>query len=330
MATILSQQMGCTIKSDKYKSVEEFLKQLPGAEEFAKEKALAERKKKDAYAQKYYQEYKKQEQAYHQKGGYALTHLQQNPQHVVTERQKSIRKPGKSSGRAQDGWTPLANREKSARCFERVNGWLVEVSDIMSLKEKSGKQNRFTRDKSAWTNRKNARNDKVKRKYPCVTAPTPSPMSEVEKERRRQEMMERNQREQIEQKKLFQEREILLSRLNGLKMVEEWTTCPQCGCSVKAKKLNRHMKRSHGPKRLIGSNVGPTAISSTKTESGFSCSGFSYIVENGVVVRIGTGSTSSHTIARSSSDSEDTWIGMGHLARDNGRFGSIIGEDYAD
>ena len=59
-------------------------------------------------------------------------------------------------------------------------------------------------------------------------------------------------------------------------------------------------------------------------------SGFRYIVENGVVVRIGTGSTSSHTIARSSSDSEDTWIGMGHFARDNGRFGSICGVDYAD
>lgn len=35
-------------------------------------------------------------------------------------------------------------------------------------------------------------------------------------------------------------------------------------------------------------------------------------------------------IARSASEAEETWTGMGHMARDNGSFGSIIGEDYAD
>lgn len=35
-------------------------------------------------------------------------------------------------------------------------------------------------------------------------------------------------------------------------------------------------------------------------------------------------------IVRSKSDSEDTWKGFGHIARDNGRYGSIDGVDYAD
>lgn len=36
------------------------------------------------------------------------------------------------------------------------------------------------------------------------------------------------------------------------------------------------------------------------------------------------------SITRSGSDSEDTWKSFGHMARDNGRYGAINGEDYAD
>ncbi len=58
-----------------------------------------------------------------------------------------------------------------------------------------------------------------------------------------------------------------------------------------------------------------------------------YILVNGVVEFIkpmrGNGNNETRII-RSESDSEDTWKGLGFMARDNGRFGSILGEDFAE
>lgn len=56
-----------------------------------------------------------------------------------------------------------------------------------------------------------------------------------------------------------------------------------------------------------------------------------YIVENGVVVMLGTaGFGGDGRIVRSDSESEDTWKGAGYIARDFGRYGGIDGELYSD
>lgn len=55
-----------------------------------------------------------------------------------------------------------------------------------------------------------------------------------------------------------------------------------------------------------------------------------YIVVDGVVVPMSNGGVQTDTIVRSSSDYEDVWKGVGYIARDNGKYGSISGEDYAD
>lgn len=57
----------------------------------------------------------------------------------------------------------------------------------------------------------------------------------------------------------------------------------------------------------------------------------SYITVNGVVVMQGSdGFGGDGRISRSSSESEDTWKGVGFIARDEGRYGSLDGELYSD
>ncbi len=101
--------------------------------------------------------------------------------------------------------------------------------------------------------------------------------------------------------------------------------CKYCGAQLKSCNVQRHLRKVHNGK-------GMPVIVSYPQHQGFKQSPEKiYTVVNGEVIRLKNEQGEiDHTIARSSSDSEDTWIGMGQLARDNGRFGSIIGEDYAD
>jgi hypothetical protein len=103
------------------------------------------------------------------------------------------------------------------------------------------------------------------------------------------------------------------------------TTCKYCGVQLKSCNVQRHLRKVHnGKERLL-------IVSCSQHQGVKQPPEKIYTVVNGEVIRLKNGQGEiDHTIARSSSDSEDTWIGMGHLARDNGRFGSIIGEDYAD
>lgn len=56
-----------------------------------------------------------------------------------------------------------------------------------------------------------------------------------------------------------------------------------------------------------------------------------YVVQNGLVIFLNSDTdTRDGRIARSGSDSEDYWKGFGVGHPDNGRFGGINGEDYAD
>lgn len=58
----------------------------------------------------------------------------------------------------------------------------------------------------------------------------------------------------------------------------------------------------------------------------------SYVVVDGVVVR---GRSNQRNLADEDiriarTDNADYWVGFGHLARDDGRFGGIDGDDYLD
>lgn len=56
-----------------------------------------------------------------------------------------------------------------------------------------------------------------------------------------------------------------------------------------------------------------------------------YIVVDGVVVMHGSaGFGGDDRISRASSESEDTWKGVGYIARDGGRYGGLDGEEYSD
>jgi hypothetical protein len=101
--------------------------------------------------------------------------------------------------------------------------------------------------------------------------------------------------------------------------------CKYCGAQLKSCNVQRHLRKVHNGKGM------PAIVSYPQHQGVKQPPEKIYTVVNGEVIRLKNGQGEiDHTIARSSSDSEDTWIGMGHLARDNGRFGSIIGEDYAD
>lgn len=103
------------------------------------------------------------------------------------------------------------------------------------------------------------------------------------------------------------------------------TTCKFCGVQLKSCNLQRHLRKAHNGKEK------PVIVSYPQHQGVKHPPEKIYTVVNGEMICLKNGDVKAdHTIARSSSDSEDTWIGMGHFARDNGRFGSIIGEDYAD
>lgn len=91
-------------------------------------------------------------------------------------------------------------------------------------------------------------------------------------------------------------------------------------------------KRQGRPRRPFGTHRHSNSNTSV-SYSEFQDRPGTYIVEGGVVVFVNRGGavgTSERTICRSGSDSEDYWKGFGIGAPDNGRFGSIIGEDWAD
>ncbi len=91
---------------------------------------------------------------------------------------------------------------------------------------------------------------------------------------------------------------------------------------------SRHAEKvvSDNPHDLLKSRTATNSVKYSASES----SGF-YVLVDGVVEYIGRrNEPSERVIARSESSTEDAWIGMGHFARDNGQFGSISGEDYAD
>ena len=142
--------------------------------------------------------------------------------------------------------------------------------------------------------------------------------------------------------------------------------CPVCG--IRVRKLGRHMDKAHKGRSFDqhmtcvtnadhGNCVNtstrrlgvPTPIGSMgkkkkkKGSRGHSPKTWKYeapqndgylISPDGIVVgRISRSCGSARcesSVTRSESDCEDYWKGFGHIARDNGRYGSIDGVDYAD
>ena len=372
MTTILSQQMGCTIKSDKYKTMEEFLKQLPGAEELAKEKALAERKKKEACAQKYYQAYKKQGE----KGAFKVKSKKWNtsPVKPVVEVKKSIKDANKLETVENKG----VNKERLAQIDSRRNEKALQMIaslDSMPLqacvsKNKvlkgvtlahAAKELSHYRIQKIVINQKeykvsnwNHALEKLLLKGILINA--------ADRALRWKGLGLTDWYQLVEDVEVIggvrrKNQKVYLKILSVIDVIEklQWTflmagflltsvqvelgtgvACSSPG-NVSKKKKKKMLRTPQGKTTTPIFSACKRDFGLKNVSSGYSLknnssneSGFRYIVENGVVVRIGTGHTASHTIARSSSDAEDTWIGMGHLARDNGRFGSIIGEDYAD
>ena len=116
-----------------------------------------------------------------------------------------------------------------------------------------------------------------------------------------------------------------------------FSRCSKCGSWVKDKNLARHSRRCLrlGVSMPKGKKGTVRNITSHRTNVDYSTPvpEGTYIVVDGVVVFVNArhGNKSNDArITRSSSDSEDTWKGFGYIARDNGRFGGVIGEDYAD
>ncbi len=113
--------------------------------------------------------------------------------------------------------------------------------------------------------------------------------------------------------------------------------CPICGCIVR--RLTRHMKRAHGcagvdslPTLAGGHHGGGSSPYHPDYHTDINPPG-TYVVQDGIVIFTNSGAgidPDDRRVMRSGSDSEDTWKGFGVGRADHGRFGSIIGEDWAD
>lgn len=382
MATILSQQMGCTIKSDKYKSVEEFLKQLPGAEELAKEKALAERMQKEKCAQKHCQAYKNREQ------GKVLNDKNKKQSVVIksfVETKISRKEP---AGITTTTKTEIS-KERMLQADSLKNRKALQTIQMLSGTTMGGRhvKGRISVTLAHAANELSCYNLKTmiinQKEYTVSNWRNALEMfllrglfvNAADRVLRWKELGWMDWYQLVEDVEVVagvrrKSQRIYLKDLSIIEVIEklQWTflmagfqldaiqvelakikveVYPSSG--NRTKKGEKSKQRSGNRTKKGKKSKQHSATTTTPLFAGWCTnldfkerspkrsknvnssgnSGFSYVVENGVVVRIGS-SGGNRTIARSDSDSDDTWIGMGHFARDNGRFGSIDGVDYAD
>lgn len=390
MANILSQQQGITIKSDTYQSWDEFLKQLPGADELAKEKALAEKIKSTGNVQKYAQPYKKQEENQKQNSKKGVSKRQQTPhprpsqigrgQYQVLKQDKiqkvlsslseySIKNEvfgGKIITLAhaasvlsgyylteiaiQGKAFPVTSWGKALKLFlfilaknypRLIQKWKTEglLTWVNFTKTESGTSVMLIPGhqksivewqiaKLQWLilkcrlklgnvtlnlkSKKRLKSGMSLQPIPChrYCYPKSKNSQEPETSLLGHEEMFRKQNSHLDNHSV--------AWIEGGSVTNENKGKPH--------ETRRKTMTKEPPSKNLITTPSAKLFWVTNTPS----SEIRYIVENGVVVRLGRGTTGNHEVARSSSDAEDTWIGMGHFARDNGRFGSIDGVDYAD